>query len=79
MLLPHVYRPAQEITYTPLTLAADAIVQQTPPEDHETADDAQPSGGSDAMSQSATAILSRRIEKMATSPTLGGLWARDAI
>ena len=43
-VLPHVYRPTQEITYTPLTLADDAIVQQTPPEDIAYAEDAQPSG-----------------------------------
>ena len=43
-VLPHVYRPTQEITYTPLTLADDAIVQQTPPEDIADAEDAQPSG-----------------------------------
>ena len=43
-VLPHVYRPTQEITYTPLTLADDAIVQQTPPEDIADAEDTQPSG-----------------------------------
>ena len=43
-VLPHVYRPTQEITYTPLTLADDAIVQQKPPEDIADAEDAQPSG-----------------------------------
>ena len=43
-VLPHVYRPTQDVTYTPLTLADDAIVQQTPPEDIADAEDAQPSG-----------------------------------
>jgi flagellar assembly protein FliH len=43
-VLPHVYRPTHEVTYTPLTLADDAIVQQTPLEDIADAEDAQPSG-----------------------------------
>ena len=41
-LLPRVDQPAQDITYTPLVLAADAVLPPTPPEIRETEDEAQP-------------------------------------
>ena len=41
-LLPRVDQPAQDITYTPLVLAADAVLPPTPPEITETEDEAQP-------------------------------------
>ena len=41
-LLPRVDQPAQNITYTPLVLAADAVLPQRPPEIRETANEEQP-------------------------------------
>jgi flagellar assembly protein FliH len=41
-LLPRIDQPAQDITYTPLVLAADAVLPPTPPEIRETEDEAQP-------------------------------------
>ena len=41
-LLPRVDQPAQNITYTPLVLAADAVLPQRPPEIGETANEEQP-------------------------------------
>ena len=43
-LLPRVDQPAQDITYTPLVLAADVVLPPTPPKIVETEDEAQPIG-----------------------------------
>jgi len=43
-LLPRVDQPAQDITYTPLVLAADVVLQPTPPKIVDTEDEAQPIG-----------------------------------
>jgi flagellar assembly protein FliH len=43
-LLPRVDQPAQDITYTPLVLAADIVLPPTPPKIVDTEDEAQPIG-----------------------------------